>query len=91
MLDGEQGFVADVAGLIRYGLYEQSERGRRRLLLLPFKSSFLHLVWQGAMRYLVQLQGSNVPNCAEVVCGKSLARHQVFVGLNWHHRPFAVK
>ncbi len=43
------------------------------------------------MRYLVQLQGSNVPNCAEVVCGKSLARHQVFVGLNWHHRPFAVK
>lgn len=41
--------------------------------------------------YLVQLEGSNAPICTGVVCGKSLARHQVFVGLNWHHRPFAMK
>jgi len=40
--------------------------------------------------YLVQLQGSNAPICTGVVCGKSLTRHQVFVGLNWHHRPFAM-
>ncbi len=41
--------------------------------------------------YLVQLEGSNAPICTGVACGKSLARHQVFVGLNWHHRPFATK
>jgi hypothetical protein len=41
--------------------------------------------------YLLQLQDSNAPICTGVVCGKSLARHQVFVGLNWHHRPFAMK
>ena len=41
--------------------------------------------------YLVQLQGSNVPICTGIVCGMNLTRHQVFIGLNWHHRPFGME
>jgi hypothetical protein len=41
--------------------------------------------------YLLQLQDSNVPTCIGAVCGKSMARHQVFLGFNWHQRPVAIK
>lgn len=41
--------------------------------------------------YLLQLQDSNVPTCIGAVCGKSMARQQVFLGFNWHQRPVAMK
>ncbi len=40
--------------------------------------------------YIVQLQGSDAPFCAGLVCARSLVRHQITVGFNWHHRPIPI-
>ena len=40
--------------------------------------------------YVVQLQGSDAPFCAGLVCARSLVRHQITIGFNWHHRPIPI-
>jgi hypothetical protein len=41
--------------------------------------------------YSVQQQGSNIPFCAGLICARSLMRHQITMGFNWHHRPIAIE